>query len=116
MKHIFKLLNVSLQVLLIETFSAAQERIVGDFAFLTIRTRTSNVILNREKDDTYRLDIRAVGTKRGGKEKIVYETDTKVVVRVSDTNDLSPLFYPTEYSITIPEDTPVHKSLCNTEG
>lgn len=89
----------------------AEERIVGDFAFLIIRTRTSNVILNREKDDTYRLDVRAIGSKRDAKGKTLYETDTKIHVTVTDTNDLSPLFYPTEYSITIPEDTPLHKSI-----
>lgn len=89
----------------------AEERIVGDFAFLAIRTRTGNVVLNREKDDHYKLEVRATATKREGKSKVVYEADTIVYVRVQDTNDLSPLFYPTEYSVTIPEDTPLHKSI-----
>lgn len=89
----------------------AEERIVGDFSFLAIRTRTSNVVLNREKDDNYKLEVRATATKREGKSKVVYEADTIVRVRVADTNDLSPLFYPTEYAVTIPEDTPLHKSI-----
>lgn len=89
----------------------AEERVVGDFAFLVLRTRTGNVVLNREKDDHYKLEVRATGTKREGKTKLFYEADTVVNVRVQDTNDLSPLFYPTDYAVTIPEDTPLHKSI-----
>lgn len=89
----------------------AEERIVGDFAFLAIRTRTNNVVLNREKDDHYKLEIRATASKRQGKNKVMYEEDTIVHVKVADSNDLSPLFYPTEYTVTIPEDTPLHKSI-----
>lgn len=94
-----------------ENLFKAEDRIVGDFAFLAIRTKTKNVILNREKIDEYRLDVRATVTRREGKSKLLYETDTIVVVRVLDTNDLSPLFYPAEYSVTIPEDTPLHQSI-----
>lgn len=89
----------------------AEERVVGDFAFLVLRTRTGNVVLNREKDDHYKLEVRATGTKREGKTKLFYEADTIINVRVQDTNDLSPLFYPTDYAVTIPEDTPLHKSI-----
>lgn len=89
----------------------AEERIVGDFAFLSIRTRTGTVILNREKVDEYRLELRGTIIPRDGRNKITYEANTIVVVKVLDTNDLSPLFYPTEYSITIPEDTPLHKNI-----
>ncbi|XP_037031417.1 fat-like cadherin-related tumor suppressor homolog isoform X7 [Bradysia coprophila] len=94
-----------------ERLFKADERIVGDFAFLAIRTRTGNVILNREKIDEYRLDVRASISKRDSKNKVIVETDTLVIVKVLDTNDLSPLFYPTEYSISVPEDTPLHKSI-----
>lgn len=94
-----------------ERLFKADERIVGDFAFLAIRTRTGNVILNREKIDEYRLDVRASISRRDSKSKIIVETDTLVIVKVLDTNDLSPLFYPTEYSISVPEDTPLHKSI-----
>lgn len=89
----------------------AEERIVGDFAFLAIRTRTGNVVLNREKIDEYRLEIRATGTHRESKAKIVMEADCLVVMTVLDTNDLSPLFYPSEYTVAVPEDTPLHKSI-----
>lgn len=94
-----------------EKLFKAEERLVGDFAFLAIRTRTGNVILNREKIDEYRLEIQASATKREGKNKILLESTTSVIVKVLDRNDLSPLFYPTEYSIEIPEDMPLHKSI-----
>lgn len=94
-----------------EKLFKAEERIVGYFAFLAIRTRTGNVVLNREKIDEYRLEIRATGTHRESKAKIIMEADCLVVVRVLDTNDLSPLFYPNEYTVAVPEDTPLHKSI-----
>ncbi|XP_021704618.1 fat-like cadherin-related tumor suppressor homolog isoform X2 [Aedes aegypti] len=94
-----------------DKFFKAEERLVGDFAFLAIRLRTSNVVLNREKGDSYRLEVKATATKREGKSRISLEADTVIDVKVLDTNDLSPLFYPTEYSVTISEDTPLHKSI-----
>lgn len=94
-----------------DKFFKAEERLVGDFAFLAIRLRTSNVVLNREKGDSYRLEVKATATKREGKSRISLEADTIIDVKVLDTNDLSPLFYPTEYSVTISEDTPLHKSI-----
>lgn len=92
----------------------ADERIVGDFAFLTIRTRTNNIVLNREKGDSYRLKIKATITRSsriGTKRRSIQEADALVDVKVLDKNDLSPLFYPTKYSITIADDTPLHQSI-----
>lgn len=91
----------------------ADERVVGDFAFLTIRTRTNNIVLNREKGDNYRLRIRATvaRSRRGTKKKIIDEAETFVDVKVLDKNDLSPLFYPTKYSKSITDDTPLHQSI-----
>jgi protocadherin Fat 1/2/3 len=92
----------------------AEERIVGDFAFLTIRTRTNNIVLNREKGDNYRLRIKATVTRSsriGTKKRTIQEAETLVDVKVLDKNDLSPLFYPTKYSITITDDTPLHQSI-----
>lgn len=92
----------------------AEERIVGDFAFLTIRTRTNNIVLNREKGDNYRLRIKATITRNsriGTKKRTIQEAETLVDVKVLDKNDLSPLFYPTKYSITITDDTPLHQSI-----
>lgn len=91
----------------------AEERLVGDFAFLTIRTRTNNIVLNREKGDSYRLKVKATvsRSKIGTKKRIVDEAETTVDVKILDKNDLSPLFYPTKYSITITDDTPLHQSI-----
>ncbi|XP_037908128.1 fat-like cadherin-related tumor suppressor homolog isoform X10 [Hermetia illucens] len=89
----------------------AEDRLVGDFVFLAIRTRTGNVILNREKTDEYRLGIKAVATQMERNGKHLYECETVVSLKVLDRNDLSPLFYPTEYSKTVPEDMPLHKSI-----
>jgi hypothetical protein len=92
----------------------AEERIVGDFAFLTIRTRTNNIVLNREKGDNYRLRIKAAITRSsriGTKRRETQDAEAIVDVKVLDRNDLSPLFYPTKYSITIADDTPLHQSI-----
>jgi hypothetical protein len=91
----------------------AEERVVGDFAFLTIRTRTNNIVLNREKGDSYRLKVKATvsRTRTGTKKRIVDEAETIVDVKILDKNDLSPLFYPTKYSITVTDDTPLHQSI-----
>lgn len=96
-----------------DKFFKAEERLVGDFCFLLLRTRTGNVdVLNRERKDKYVLEVRATGTRREGRNKMsVMEADTTVVVKVLDTNDLNPLFYPTEYEATVPEDTPLHRSI-----
>uniref|UniRef100_A0A182FUB8 Cadherin domain-containing protein n=3 Tax=Anopheles albimanus TaxID=7167 RepID=A0A182FUB8_ANOAL len=94
-----------------DKFFKAEERLVGDFVFLAIRLRTNNIVLNREKGDSYRLEVKATGTRREGKSRVQHEADTVIDVRVLDANDLSPLFYPTEYSVAITEDTPLHKSI-----
>ncbi|XP_015586979.1 fat-like cadherin-related tumor suppressor homolog isoform X2 [Cephus cinctus] len=96
-----------------EKFFKAEERTVGDFCFLLIRTRSGNVdVLNRERKERYVLEVRGTSTRRDGKSKlIILEADTTVVVTVLDTNDLNPLFYPTEYEETVTEDTPLHRSI-----
>lgn len=91
-----------------ERIFKAEERTVGDFTFLSIRMRTGNFILNREKIDVYHLKIRATGTRRNYRPKIIQEDECEVVVHVLDTNDLSPLFYPNEYSVTVQEDISLH--------
>ncbi|XP_014488108.1 PREDICTED: fat-like cadherin-related tumor suppressor homolog [Dinoponera quadriceps] len=93
-----------------DKFFKAEERTVGDFCFLLIRTRTSNVdVLNRERKDRYVLEVRA-SRRDVGRSRAV-EADATVVVRILDTNDLNPLFYPTEYETTVTEDTPLHRSV-----
>ncbi|XP_049865459.1 fat-like cadherin-related tumor suppressor homolog [Pectinophora gossypiella] len=92
-----------------DKFFKAEERTVGDFCFLTIRTRAGHAdVLNRERRDSYRLDVRATAQLPDG---VTLEADTVVLVTVTDVNDLSPLFYPTEYEVTVPEDVTVHSSV-----
>ncbi|KAJ8891564.1 hypothetical protein PR048_004092 [Dryococelus australis] len=93
-----------------EGFFKADQRQVGDFCFLTIRTRTGNMdVLNRERKDQYILEVHATGILRG--KIVLLEADARVVVSILDTNDLNPLFYPTEYESLVPEDTPLYKSI-----
>lgn len=95
-----------------DKFFKAEEKPIGDFCFLLIRTRTGNTaVLNRERRDRYLLEVRATATRRDDKRKYVLEADTLVDVTVLDTNDLNPLFYPTEYEALVPEDTPLHQSI-----
>lgn len=89
----------------------AEERIVGDFVFLAIRTRTGHVILNREKTEEYKLTVNATAQQQERNGRHLYECQTVVNLRVLDRNDLSPLFYPNTYTKTIPEDMPLHKSI-----
>lgn len=72
---------------------------IGDFCFLRVKTRSSNAaLLNREVRDTYTLTVEATEKSSGLRAK------TKVLVRVLDTNDLKPLFYPASYNVTVRED------------
>ncbi|XP_060800580.1 fat-like cadherin-related tumor suppressor homolog isoform X2 [Amyelois transitella] len=92
-----------------DKFFKAEERLVGDFCFLSIRTRAGHSdVLNRERRDSYRLEVRATVTLFSGQQ---LEADTEIAVTVSDENDLSPLFYPTDYDVLVSEDTPVHSSI-----
>ncbi|XP_075164704.1 FAT atypical cadherin kugelei [Haematobia irritans] len=94
----------------------AEERIVGNFAFLAIRTRTSNIVLNREKNEEYTLRIKATVNCKRHPENFTSETECTIYLQVLDRNDLSPLFYPTEYSVTVTEDTPIHSSILRTSA
>ncbi|XP_017769468.1 PREDICTED: fat-like cadherin-related tumor suppressor homolog isoform X4 [Nicrophorus vespilloides] len=95
-----------------DKFFKAEDKLVGDFCFLFIRTRTgNNDVLNRERKDRYLLEVRATATRKDGKQKVILETAAQVVVTVLDTNDLNPLFYPYDYNATVYEDMPVHKSI-----
>lgn len=94
-----------------DKFFKAEERTIGDFCFLLIRTRTSNVdVLNRERKDRYVLEVRATSSGHDGKNGAAI-ADATVVVTILDTNDLNPLFYPIEYETTVTEDTPLHRSI-----
>ncbi|XP_076001621.1 protocadherin Fat 1a isoform X2 [Genypterus blacodes] len=89
-----------------ENLFKAEEHLLGDFSFLRIRTKGgSTAILNREVKDHYMLTVKAV--ERGTN----LECRTRVKVQVLDTNDLRPLFSPTSYSISLPENTAIRTSV-----
>ncbi|XP_028998199.1 protocadherin Fat 1a isoform X2 [Betta splendens] len=89
-----------------ENLFKAEDYLLGDFSFLRIRTKGgSTAILNREVKDHYMLTVKA--TERISN----LESRTRVKVQVLDTNDLRPLFSPTSYSISLPENTAVRTSV-----
>jgi len=96
-----------------DRFFKTEERTLGDFCFLQLRTRAGNTdVLNRERKDKYTLEIRATGTRKERKAKpIVYEANTTVVVHILDVNDLNPLFFPPDYDVNVAEDAPLHRSI-----
>ncbi|XP_043649668.1 fat-like cadherin-related tumor suppressor homolog isoform X2 [Drosophila teissieri] len=93
-----------------EKLFKAEEKLVGDFAFLAIRTRTNNVVLNREKTEEYLIRVKA-HVHLHDRNISSYETEANIHIKVLDRNDLSPLFYPTQYTVVIPEDTPKYQSI-----
>ncbi|XP_060237640.1 protocadherin Fat 1 isoform X3 [Meriones unguiculatus] len=89
-----------------ENLFKAEEYVLGDFCFLRIRTKGGNTAnLNREVRDHYTLIIKAVEKNTNA------EARTKVRVQVLDTNDLRPLFSPTSYSVSLPENTAIRTSI-----
>lgn len=102
-----------------EGFFKAESERVGDFVFLILRTKTSNLnVLNRERTPNYALDIRARIRYKGGIQpehirgsKRSQNPKTLVHVEVTDTNDLDPFFQPSRYVFNVPEDTPLHTSI-----
>lgn len=89
-----------------ENLFKAEEYQLGDFSFLRIRTKGgSSAILNREVKDHYILTVKATEKNSNA------EARTRVRVQVLDTNDLRPLFSPTSYSISLPENTAIRTSV-----
>ncbi|XP_041930485.1 protocadherin Fat 1-like isoform X2 [Alosa sapidissima] len=89
-----------------ENMFKADEFLLGDFSFLRIRTKGgSSSTLNREIKDRYELTVTAHERLSRA------EAQTRVVVRVLDTNDLRPLFSPTSYSVSVPENTALRTSV-----
>ncbi|XP_054259787.1 fat-like cadherin-related tumor suppressor homolog [Macrosteles quadrilineatus] len=86
----------------------AEERAMGNFLFLLIRTRTGNsVVLNRERKDSFVLHVKAILTLSDR----TVENNTIINLHVSDRNDLRPLFYQTSYQVAVAEDAHVHSSI-----
>ncbi|XP_045444888.1 protocadherin Fat 1 isoform X1 [Pipistrellus kuhlii] len=89
-----------------ENLFKAEEYVLGDFCFLRIRTKGGNTaILNREVRDHYALVVKAVEKNTNA------EARAAVRVQVLDTNDLRPLFSPTSYSVSLPENTALRASI-----
>ncbi|KAF0037188.1 hypothetical protein F2P81_010062 [Scophthalmus maximus] len=89
-----------------ENLFKAEDYLLGDFSFLRIRTKGgSTAILNREVKDHYMLTVKA------SERSTNLECRTSVKVQVLDTNDLRPLFSPTSYSISLPENTAIRTSV-----
>ncbi|XP_018591317.2 protocadherin Fat 1a isoform X3 [Scleropages formosus] len=89
-----------------ENLFKAEDHVVGDFSFLRIRTKGgSTAILNREVKDHYLLTVKAFERTTNA------EVRTRVRVQVLDTNDLRPLFSPTSYSVSLPENTAIRSSV-----
>ncbi|KAG8191622.1 hypothetical protein JTE90_018551 [Oedothorax gibbosus] len=89
----------------------AESRTVGDFCFLTIRTRTEEqAVLNREYQEYYEIGVRAMVTSLY-RTSVKIKAHTTVHVRILDTNDLNPFFDSGDYRATIPEDFPLHKNV-----
>ncbi|XP_064191064.1 protocadherin Fat 1a isoform X3 [Anguilla rostrata] len=89
-----------------ENLFKAEEYVLGDFSFLRIRTKGgSTAILNREVKDHYLLTVKAAERSTNA------EARTRVRVQVLDTNDLRPLFSPTSYSISLPENMAIRTSV-----
>ena len=93
-------------------FFKAEAEKIGDFVFLLIRTKTSNMnVLNRERRDSYELEIRTrVRDKENRRIKLASEEASTIVrVTVKDVNDLDPFFQPSSYAFMVAEDTPLHQ-------
>lgn len=89
-----------------ENLFKAEDYLVGDFSFMRIRTKGgSTAILNREVKDHYMLTVKA------SERNTNVECRTRVKVQVLDTNDLRPLFSPTSYSVSLPENTAIRTSV-----
>lgn len=89
-----------------ENLFKAEEYQLGDFTYLRIRTKGgSSAILNREVRDHYLLTVKAVERNSNA------EARARVMVQVLDTNDLRPLFSPTSYTVSLPENTAIRTSI-----
>ena len=100
-----------------ENFFKAEAEKVGNFVFLMLRTRTSNInVLNRERISSYQLTVRAVFRDSDQHRLSDIRAVTTVNVKVLDSNDLDPFFNPSTYSVTVPEDSPVHSSVARVKA
>ena len=93
----------------------AVDEVIGDFAFLRIRTKPcknrdncANIGLNRELRSEYRFRVSAEGRV---KKQLPYEASVEVVVKIVDLNDMRPIFDRQVYEETVPENLPVGSAI-----
>ena len=87
----------------------AEERTVGDFCFLRLRTRSGmQRVINRERQETLTLTVKAIAKYKNGP---TLTDQCEVIIQVLDMNDAFPLFYPTSYNLELPENTSLHQSV-----
>ncbi|KRY01212.1 Protocadherin Fat 3, partial [Trichinella pseudospiralis] len=81
-----------------EGFFKAESVVVGNFAYLRIHTKSLlDLSLNRESNAEFELVVRA------SVREIKRETAARVLVKVTDENDLAPIFQPDHYSAVVNE-------------
>nr|KAG5686127.1 hypothetical protein BaRGS_025682 [Batillaria attramentaria] len=87
---------------------------VEDFCFLRVRTKTGAYgNLNREHRQQYYLRVRATGRYYAGP---TLEAYADLNITLLDQNEFSPLFPSKPFSVTIPEDTPIHSSIAEVKA
>lgn len=87
----------------------AESLIVGDFAFLFIRTKTDgSTNLNREWMSRYLLNVKAIVTLTDGE---VLNAFTSVDVAILDVNDAPPLFTETRYTFKIADSADIFSTI-----
>ena len=87
----------------------AETRVVGDFAFLFIRTTKQDTAnLNRERTPYYSIEIRARVTLPDGQ---LITSETRVDITILDVNDAPPLFTELSYSIEVADTTPIFSTI-----
>ena len=87
----------------------SEHHLIGSFIFLRLRIRSNGQsTVNRERQDSYNLYIRAKASYPDRPPIITYTT---VYVKVCDINDMSPLFELGVYRISVQENTPVHSEI-----
>lgn len=92
-------------------------RTVGNFCFLEVSVRKlSSGTLNRERKDKYDLQVRAQRRLDNRTRHNIPGAETLVIIRITDVNDLSPLFPQSQYSVEISEDTPIYSSIITVQA
>ena len=86
-----------------------ESHLVGHFMFLRLRVRTNKQSsVNRERQSSYNLHIKAIASYPDGPSVTTY---TIIHVLVQDSNDMSPIFEPDMYRVSVQENTPINSEI-----